>query len=353
MYDFSALCGAVTARLLTARLATARLPAARLFTARTAAAGLFCATLLPIAAQAAPAAPDRDSLQWRATHGLMLSVARAGRRLVAVGDRGTILLSDDQGASWKTVPSGTPELLTSILFASPNEGWAVGQDSTILHSVDAGLHWSVQMTAAASDQALFSVADLGANHLVATGAYALVLETTDGAKWNPVKLPNLDEDYHLNCVMGDGPDVVVTGEAGHAFVRHEDKWIPKPVPYDGSQFGCLKRADGAIYSFGLRGSLFVATYAEPAWHRIDTGEQRSIFGGTILSSGFIALVGGNGLMMLLDPQTNQLRHLPAITGATLSGVVETPDGRLVVVGEDGVHRVDPTATSAAGAEVTQ
>jgi photosystem II stability/assembly factor-like uncharacterized protein len=168
-----------------------------------------------------------------------------------------------------------------------------------------------------------------------------------------VKLPNLDEDYHLNCVMGDGPDVVITGEAGHAFVRHDDKWVPKPVPYDGSQFGCLKRADGAIYSFGLRGSLFVATYAEPAWKRIDTGEQRSIFGGTILSSGFIALVGGNGLMMLLDPQTGQLRHLPAVTGATLSGVTEAANGRLVVVGEDGVHVVDPTATSSASAEVTQ
>ncbi len=324
---------------------------------------LYCATLLagllgnaaqaaaPLSANA-PTAPT-DQPIWRQTHGVLLSVARAGDRLVAAGDRGTILLSDDQGASWRSVASGTDELLTSATFISPTEGWLVGQDSTILHTSDAGLHWQSQFSAAGTDQALFSVASLAPGHLVATGSYALMLETTNAAAWSAVKLPHLDEDYHLNCVMARGDDLVITGEAGHAFLRHGAAWTPIPVPYDGSQFGCLTTHDGTMYSFGLRGSLFVARPGPVVWKRIETGEQRSIFGGTVLANGFLGLVGSNGLMMLFDPQTEKLRTLPPVTGATLSSVAETAGGKWVVVGEDGVHTLDPASTPASQAEVTQ
>ena len=304
-------------------------------------------------AAAAPLAPT-DTPDWRAVHGVLLAVSRAGKRLVAVGDRGAILLSDDQGVTWSTAKSGTDELLTASVFTTAAEGWVVGQDSTILHTTDAGAHWATQTTAKGADQALFSVASLGPGHLVATGAYALMLETIDGgAAWTPVKLPNLDEDYHLNCVLGRGEDVLVTGEAGHAFVRHGTAWTPMPVGYEGSQFGCLRTQDGDVYSFGLRGSLFVSTAASPAWRRIDTGEQRSLFGGTVLADGKFALVGGNGLVMAFDPHTGHARTLPPPSRATLSGVAETADGKWVIVGDDGVHVVDPVAASPAGGEMTQ
>ncbi len=325
-------------------------------------AGLAILSVLATGAHAAPSAPPpsgTDQALWRASHGVLLTVTRAGTRLVAAGDRGTILLSDDQGTSWTLARSGTNGLLTSAVFTSPKEGWMVGQDSTILHSSDAGAHWTTQMSDAAQDQALFSVASLGPGHLIASGAYALLLESENaGANWTPIKLQNLDEDYHLNCVVVRGDDVVVTGEAGHAFLRHGAAWTPVPVPYDGSQFGCLTDRAGNVYSFGLRGSLFVSAAPEAGagfspWRRIDTGEQRSIFGGTLLADGLIALVGSNGLVMLFDPQTGAKRTLPAPSGGTLSGVAEAANGRWVVVGDDGVHVMDPTAMNQPGAEVTQ
>ncbi len=326
---------------------------------RLIAAILLLAASLP-AAQAAPSAAPAttDRPAWRKIHGVLLAIARAGNRLVAVGDRGTVLLSDDQGVSWRPIDSGTDVLLTATIFTSGDEGWAVGQDSTILHTADAGVHWTSQLSAPGKDQALFSIASLGPNHLVASGAYALMLETTNASTWTPVKLPNLDEDYHLNCVMPHGADVVVTGEAGHAFVRHGVTWTPMPVGYEGSQFGCLTTKNGDMYSFGLRGSLFIATATAPAWHRIDTGEQRSIFGGTVLADGNLAMVGSNGLVLLYDPQSKAVHTLPPPTGVSLSGVAEAGGGKLVAVGEDGVHLVDPASAApepatAHAAEVTQ
>jgi photosystem II stability/assembly factor-like uncharacterized protein len=287
------------------------------------------------------AAENTDQPAWRARNGVLLTVVRAGNRLIAAGDRGTILASDDMGVTWTPMPSGTDAVLTDAIFPSPAQGWVVGQDSTILHTGDGGAHWSVQNSAPGSDQSLFSVASLGGTHLIATGAYALALQTTDGGHWSPVKLPSMDEDYHLNCVVARGPDVLAMGEAGHGFIRADETWLPMPVPYDGSQFGCLTTADGTLYSFGLRGSLFVCAPDAANWTRLETGEERPIFGGSVMADGTIALVGGNGLVMLLDPRTRALRTLPAPSHASLSGVAEAADGALILVGDDGIHRLMP------------
>ncbi len=294
------------------------------------------------------AAADTDQPLWRAEHGVLLSVARAGARLVAVGDRGIVLLSDDQGQHWREVRSGTDELLTGVIFTTPKDGWAVGQDATILHSADSGASWQTQHTKPGGDTALFSIAAIAPGHLIATGAYALAFETQNGAQWNPVSLPSMDEDYHLNCVAARGEDVIITGEAGHAFLRHAGGWTAIPVPYDGSQFGCLAEPDGRVYSFGLRGSLFSLAPGETKWQRIDTGISQSLFGGANLANGHVALVGGNGLVAVFDPASGALTKLHSGTGATLSGVVEAAGEKLIVTGDDGVHAIDPKA-----AELTQ
>ena len=73
-------------------------------------------------ATTAARAADTDTAIWRATHGLLLGLAHAGTRIVAVGANGTILLSDDQGATWRLTKSPTDELLTSVVFPTPTEG---------------------------------------------------------------------------------------------------------------------------------------------------------------------------------------------------------------------------------------
>ena len=304
------------------------------------------------AAQAAPAQGDTDTELWRAEHGLLLGVARAGTRLVAVGDAGRVLLSDDQGGTWRlSAKTGTDELLTSVIFPSAKEGWAVGQDETIVHTTDGGESWTRQYVKADADQVLFTVISLAPGHLFSSGSYNLILEAQDGAAWKESKIPNTDDDYHLNCAVNRGDDILVTGEAGHAFIRYAGAWTPMKLPYEGSQFACLVGADGSFYSFGLRGTAFRALPGAKEWTKIETGTQRSFFGATSLADGRMALVGSNGLLELLDPKTAKTTVLPRPSAGTLSGVTETKDGKLLIVGDDGLHLADPALT--ADAEVSQ
>jgi photosystem II stability/assembly factor-like uncharacterized protein len=313
---------------------------------------LLACFLVAMAAAARAATPltstDTDQPIWRAMHGLLLGVARAGDRIVAVGNAGAILLSDDSGLSWRAARSPTDELLSSVLFTTATDGWAVGQDELILHTTDAGETWTQQHFTKAADQTLFSIAAVAAPHLVTTGAYDLILETQDGAAWQESKIPNLDDDYHLNCVAARGDDLLVTGEAGHAFVRHAGNWTPVKLPYDGSQFACALDKRGNFYSFGLRGSGFRLAPTESAWSRLDLGGAQSIFGATVLADGRIVVVGAAGTARLIDPETLRISALPSVTDAALSGVVEIKLGHLVAVGEDGIHVMDAD-TDAAGA----
>ena len=64
-------------------------------------------TALP--AEPAPRVLAEAALQTPKAQGAaMLAVTRAGSRLVAVGERGTVLLSDDDGARWRQAAASAP-----------------------------------------------------------------------------------------------------------------------------------------------------------------------------------------------------------------------------------------------------
>lgn len=286
-----------------------------------------------------------DTPLWRATHDLLLGVARAGNRIVAVGDRGHVLLSDDEAGHWRLARTPTDELLTAVVFTSPTDGYAVGQDEVLIHTTDAGETWTQEHFAKESDQALFTITQVGPNHLFASGAYNLTVETLDGTSWKDGKLPDLDDDYHLNCATARGNDILVTGESGHAFLRSADTWSALKLPYDGSQFACLTGQDGSFYSFGLRGTAYRVLPGATSWTKLELGTDHTIFGATKLTDGRFALVGGNGTALLLDPGNGTIITLRPPSEAALSAVIEGEGGKLIAVGDDGVHKIDLADTA--------
>jgi hypothetical protein len=71
-----------------------------------------------------------------------LAVARAGARLVAVGERGTVLWSDDGGAHWQQARVPVQAALTSVRFVDAHVGWAAGHLGVILKTEDGGQSWA-------------------------------------------------------------------------------------------------------------------------------------------------------------------------------------------------------------------
>ncbi|MEJ2467297.1 MAG: YCF48-related protein, partial [Candidatus Thiodiazotropha sp.] len=93
-----------------------------------------------------PAAMDRPALtSAKAEQATLLAVTRAGPRLVAAGERGIILTSDDNGASWQQAKVPTSVNLIALRFVDAKRGWAVGHMGIVLHSEDGGLTWRKQL----------------------------------------------------------------------------------------------------------------------------------------------------------------------------------------------------------------
>lgn len=157
-------------------------------------------------------------------HYMMLSATRAGKRMVAVGERGVVLLSDDDGAHWRqarTVP--TRATLTSVRFVDDKAGWAVGHWGSILATADGGETWHMQRDDLSTDQPLFSVWFRDRQNGLAAGLFSLLLSTSDGGKtWNKIALPApagaRSADLNLFSVFSDNKGQIwIAAEQGTVY----------------------------------------------------------------------------------------------------------------------------------------
>jgi photosystem II stability/assembly factor-like uncharacterized protein len=73
------------------------------------------------------------------------AVCAVGKKFWSVGRPGSVVLhSDDGGQSWRLQKTGCPLPLYGLCFFNDRRGWAVGEAGTILATQDGGATWSVQ-----------------------------------------------------------------------------------------------------------------------------------------------------------------------------------------------------------------
>ncbi len=106
--------------------------------------------------------------------------------LLAVGDHGLLLRSDDGGATWSRQPLGVTDPLLDVAFSatSPSVGVIVGGNGLVLRTSDGGGHWTAARPVA---DYLYGVTALPgtANTFWAVGTGGLILVSTDGgATWS-------------------------------------------------------------------------------------------------------------------------------------------------------------------------
>ncbi len=153
-----------------------------------------------------------------AKHAPLVAVAQAGQRLVAVGDHGVIVLSDD-GKTWRQARNVPVDgLLTALSFISEREGWAVGHGGVVLHTEDGGETWS-RLPPLEDRPVLLSVWFENARHGMVVGAYGYAAQTQDGGKsWQRVEVGAEGDDHHLNHLFaGRDGSLFIAAEAGNAY----------------------------------------------------------------------------------------------------------------------------------------
>ena len=275
---------------------------------------------------------------------LMLDAAALDDRLVAVGERGHILISSDGGARWQQIDVPTRAMLTGVTFVSNDVGLAVGHDSVILRTTDGGESWERVHWAPEDEAPLFDVWFSDANNGVAIGAYGSHLSTTDGGlTWDFE--PIGDTDWHLHEIArADDGRLYIAAEAGLAYRSNDGgtTWTELPSPYQGSFFGVLPLEDDVVLIFGLRGHLFRSEDAGESWQEIPTNTVAMLTSGVKLSDGTIVIVGLGGTVLVSTDGGHGFSFHQQTGRRGISTVVEAADGSLLLVGEFGVRTATVT-----------
>jgi len=222
-----------------------------------------------------------------APHSLLMDIKQIlGGRLVAVGERGHILISDDNGNAWRQIQVPTNTLLTKLFFITDKVGWAVGHQQMILKTEDAGETWKVQNESDSLDQpAIFDIWFSDASNGVAVGAYGLFLTTDDGGdNWQEVYQDAL-EDYeigfpHFYSVAFEqkSKKLFMASELGMLAVSNDlgKTWEKLASPYEGSFFHISALPNGYLVAMGLRGHLFRSLDSGLSWQSYLTNQNSVI-----------------------------------------------------------------------------
>jgi photosystem II stability/assembly factor-like uncharacterized protein len=339
----------------------------------------------------------------KAASSLLLDVTLAGDRLIAVGERGHIIYSDDSGITWTQASVPASSTLTSVYFVDDQTGWAVGHDAIVLRTDDAGVTWSKQFDGFEANRKVVSQAKLRKVNMQATlqsaertnnddkiaeaeeelenvmfslddaqfdldsgttkplldlwfknkqegfviGAYGFMFRTTDGGKnWSDwsARINNPDR-FHLNSITHAGfNNLIMVGEAGLVFRSRDGglSWDSIVSPYEGSLFGLLStKGNSVILTFGLRGNLFRSIDQGDTWLAVNSDTQQSLIGAAALSNGDIVVTGSAGVFVNSNNTGRSFNSKILSSRDANAAISEAPNGNLILVGEGGIKLIAP------------
>lgn len=311
---------------------------------------LLVATVPPLAAGPASAAADVGELRIQpaerspaAVRAMMLSATRAGKRLVAVGDHGIVLLSDDDGASFRQARSvPVRSTLTGVYFSDARTGWAVGQWGVILKTEDGGEAWQLQRSDLSVDQPLFSVYFKSKERGYAVGLWSLLLTTLDGGKtWERVRLPPPPDggkaDRNLFKIFADTKGTLFVAAEQGTVLRSDDgtTWTYVNTGYKGSFWTGIALRDGTLLVGGLRGTIYRSTDRGRTWRETPSGVQSSITDFVETVGGVVA-VGLDGVVLSSTDGGAVFKPFQREDRLPLTAVTATESNKIVAFSKQGV-----------------
>ncbi|WP_420426930.1 WD40/YVTN/BNR-like repeat-containing protein [Algiphilus sp.] len=319
-----------------------------------------------------PRQPEHSEIMPLADKAIVNDMTRAGDHLVAVGERGHILRSEN-GDNWQQVQAPVRAMLTRVTFVDARHGWAVGHDGSVLRTSDGGESWELRHWDAAWGRpfydAIFTTPDRG----LVVGSNGRMLRTDDGGEsWEEVTNEVFDTGFHLYEIERlEGGALMIAGERGFMARSLDDgeSWEMIEPPYIGSYFGVIPVGPHAAVLYGLQGKVFRAidvrelavlddpmaydpfinesvtdseTLASMGWQAYDNPVVESLFGGSLYDddgSGLLVLVGVDGTIVTGRADQALLEPVQSPTDQPYSDVVVQAD-RLLMSSRTGMHTAD-------------
>jgi photosystem II stability/assembly factor-like uncharacterized protein len=289
-------------------------------------------------------------------------------KLVAVGERGHIILSTD-GEQWQQAQVPVQVTLTAVYFTNENYGWAVGHDATILSTNDGGLTWQLQQHLPQVEKPLLDVLFTDDQNGIAIGAYGLFYRTNDGGEHWVVEYHNeflfpedqayledlklqdekayLDEQSsilpHFNRVVADGRTLYLVGEIG-LIAKSNDfgvNWQKLDEIYPGSFYDINRTHAGNLLVVGLRGHIFRSLRNGTPWQESESDVTALLSAIVLTDDDRIFVLGNNGVLLeSRDDGSTFTKYLQKDGKPLIAGVWF--NNKIIAVSDVGIKTINVT-----------
>jgi photosystem II stability/assembly factor-like uncharacterized protein len=267
-----------------------------------------------------------------------------GKVVIAVGERGTILRSEDSGRRWQAVSVGDADFdLRAVVHHASSGAWvAAGTRGTILRSLDSGKTW----TALAHElkltfETLF--VEPVSRAILIGGEAGLIGRSTDaGVSWLLVQIKMPDPVTPVTAIHLLGDELIATSAMGR-FLTSNDRGESWQLDSMGMNAyftdATLDLTHGTMLMSSHTGDLFRREASDAAWEKVELtvdGQKRFVSAIRYDKASRSALaVGHHGLAARSTDGGRQWQKIETGYASSMESMAQTGQGRLVGFGEGG------------------
>jgi photosystem II stability/assembly factor-like uncharacterized protein len=321
---------------------------------------------------------------------VLIDVTIAEDRLVAVGERGIVVYSDDAGNTWQQAQVPVSVGLTAVYFPSQQNGWAAGHGGVILHTADGGKTWErqlegVQAARMALENAQASAERVGPEDLDAqqmvdnakllvkdgpdkpfldlyfendrvgfvVGSYGLIFKTEDGGATWKCLMDSVENAQSLNlyAIRAAGDVIYLVGEQGLFLVSKDSGGSFRKVatPYHGTYFDLFAYPSGELVLVGLQGNAYWSADQGETFHKSEVDAGVSFTHVTQYRHDILLFANQAGMLLESRDRGKTIKLIDAPRLAPVSSMVMMPSAdhnqhTIMTVGFGGAVRVQLPAS---------
>ena len=278
---------------------------------------------------------DDSTVQLRT----LLDVRIMSNHGIAVGRRGIVLTTTDNGITWTRRKTPTTEDLQSVTLAEKGTAAiAVGRRGTVLTTTDNGITWTRRKTP--TNKHLYGVA-LAENSTngVAVGFEGTVLTTADGGTTWISRNSGTTEYLGRVALASDGITGIAVGGRGTIIITRDrgNTWSHSPSGTNENLYGVALTDSGASgVAVGRRGTIVITRDRGNTWSHPPSGTNENLYGVALTDSGASGVaVGRRGTVIITRDRGNTWSASPSETNENLYGVaLASAPGIGIAVGAD-------------------
>ena len=225
---------------------------------------------------------DDDTTTTTRTYYDLNGITFGNNTIVAVGERGTVRYSSDNGSSWDNGTSGTTRELYEIAFGS-NSFVAVGERGRHSYSSNNGASWD---NGTWSDTDHVTGVEFGNNTFIGSSSTNLTKSTDNGANWNLIgaglKVYDVAFGNSIFVACGAEGAIVTTSDNGSS-------WTTRTSGASTSTLYGITFGNNQFFSVGSSGKLIKSINNGSSWSTVDSTVTKSLYSIVFGNSTFVGV----------------------------------------------------------------